>query len=354
MLTKLPHAIRGRTREILEFALRNVEQYPDALAARLMRNFGISRQAASQHLQTLVEAGLLAASGQTRARTYRALPMIQHTKQLHVTPILEEDIAWREYIAPHLGEATENIREICHFGFTEILNNVLDHSGATRVTVGVSGTSTTIDITVTDNGTGIFQAIADSLELEDARHVALELSKGRLTTNAVRHAGGSLFVTAQLFDTLTIQSGRSVLEQRGTSGEATLRDEAFSIKGTSVRMSISRQAKRTLAVVLDEISDAERDARQARVHVPVSLMQYGEDTLMSRSQARRLVARLDDLDQVLLDFSGVASIGPAFADEVFRCFRQENPRVTLITANANQDVRKRIRAALAGAASTNL
>jgi hypothetical protein len=119
-------------------------------------------------------------------------------------------------------------------------------------------------------------------------------------------------------------------------------------------MSIARSAKRTLAGILDEISDEKEKRRQSHVHVPVSLLQYGDDALMSRSQARRLVARLDDIDQVLLDFTGVASIGPAFADEVFRRFRSEYPRVTLITANANHDVRKRIRSALAGAAQTNL
>ena len=54
--------------------------------------------------------------------------------------------------------------------------------------------------------------------------------------------------------------------------------------------------------------------------VPVDLARYGDDNLVSRSQARRLLARVDRFRTVVLDFKGVDAIGQAFADEVFRVF----------------------------------
>jgi hypothetical protein len=52
----------------------------------------------------------------------------------------------------------------------------------------------------------------------------------------------------------------------------------------------------------------------------------GGGVLLSRSSARKVLARVNHFDKVLLDFSEVTSIGPAFADEIFRIFAQEHPK----------------------------
>ncbi|MGH7495572.1 MAG: STAS-like domain-containing protein [bacterium] len=39
---------------------------------------------------------------------------------------------------------------------------------------------------------------------------------------------------------------------------------------------------------------------------------------------------------------GLNSIGPAFADEIFRVFTQQHPNLVLRYANANKEVRKMI------------
>ena len=47
--------------------------------------------------------------------------------------------------------------------------------------------------------------------------------------------------------------------------------------------------------------------------------------------------------QVVLDFTGVALIRQAFADEMFRVFPREHGHVTLEPINAAPEVRKMIR-----------
>lgn len=90
-----------------------------------------------------------------------------------------------------------------------------------------------------------------------------------------------------------------------------------------------------------------------RLTPPVKLMTYGDDNLVSRSQARRLLARFDRFKIVILDFSGISSIGQAFADEVFRVFRNKHPEVELIPQHATADVKRMISRAEAHDASTH-
>jgi hypothetical protein len=80
-------------------------------------------------------------------------------------------------------------------------------------------------------------------------------------------------------------------------------------------------------------------------------MQYGDDNLISRSQAKRLLERFDRFKIVVLDFSGVALIGQAFADEVFRVFKAKHPDVKLIPMNVSPGVQRMISRAEALGAS---
>jgi hypothetical protein len=83
--------------------------------------------------------------------------------------------------------------------------------------------------------------------------------------------------------------------------------------------------------------------------VPVQLAQYGNDKLISRSQAKRVLARVDLFKKVILDFKDVPTIGRAFSDEIFRVFTLEHPGIELIPIHANSEVERMIlRAKTAG------
>jgi hypothetical protein len=73
---------------------------------------------------------------------------------------------------------------------------------------------------------------------------------------------------------------------------------------------------------------------------------------MSRSQARRVLVRFERFKEVFLDFSGIESIGQAFADEIFRVYAGDHPKLKLIAANANEQVNHMIGRAIAAAKSS--
>jgi len=68
---------------------------------------------------------------------------------------------------------------------------------------------------------------------------------------------------------------------------------------------------------------------------------------MSRSQAKRVVTRVEKFKTVMFDFTGIETIGQAFADEIFRVFANSHPEIELYPINANPDVQAMINRALA-------
>lgn len=110
-------------------------------------------------------------------------------------------------------------------------------------------------------------------------------------------------------------------------------------------MVVRRDTERTPGDVFDPFASAEEDYGFTRTAVSVVLARYEGETLVSRSQARRLLARGDQFREIHLDFRGLEVIGPAFADEVFRVYQREHPRISLSWDNATDEVTKMIRKA---------
>jgi hypothetical protein len=111
-------------------------------------------------------------------------------------------------------------------------------------------------------------------------------------------------------------------------------------------MNLDLFTERTLREVFDRYTSSEDDFGFTKTRIPLSLARYGDENLVSRSQAKRVVARLDRFKEAVLDFEGVSSIGQAFADEIFRVFQTNNPEVHIAWVNANEEVSRMIRRVL--------
>lgn len=102
------------------------------------------------------------------------------------------------------------------------------------------------------------------------------------------------------------------------------------------------EARKRLPDLVRTVDDSSVEYGFTMTVVPVKLAKYGDDNLVSRSQAKRLLTRVDRFRTVMLDFSGVDSLGQAFADEVFRVFPARHPEVTLVEVHANSAVKRMI------------
>jgi len=346
------HMARTRSRKIRQFILEQLEVHPDSIARRVAEEYGISRQAVNRHLQELASAGQIRGSGATRARVWEVAPTLGTTKQLRITPVITEDRVWSEYGRPLVRDTPAGVHAIAQFGLTAAVANVIDHADASRVTITAARDGASVRFTVTDDGAGIFRTLIDAFGFEDDRHALFELSKGRLTTKPAGHAGVALFLALRMFDGFEIQSGRSVFAYDGNAGTWRADTSPRELKGTSVGMRVRLSSERSMDDVIDWYMEASGEAserRLARMHVHAALLQRDGDALVSREQARRLLNRVDTCREVLLDLRGVETIGPAFADEVFRVFRTQFPDTTVVTLNAGPGVRTRIHETLTSA-----
>lgn len=332
-----------RVQEIRRFILQQVREHPGDIARVAATHFRTSRQAIGNHLKVLVTEGLLEAQGSTRARVYRLAPLTDEAFSLPVTPDLAEDVIWRQRVSPLLADVPENVRAICQHGFTEILNNVVDHSGSETVRIGILRDAVSISLQVMDFGVGIFNKIQRDFALDDPRHALLELSKGKLTTDQKKHTGEGIFFTSNMFDQFQILSGGLFFSRVNKEEEWLVEvEEREQFQGTSVYLGISLDAKQTVKGIFDQYSFEHLDFGFTRTHVPVKLARYPTEQLVSRSQAKRVLARFENFREVILDFRDVPTIGQAFADELFRVYHKEHPEVELSWINATPEVRQMI------------
>lgn len=336
--------VRARGEDIRSFILSDVEKHPKDVSARTAAHFGITRQGVNKHLKKLVMEGALAPEGKTRYRSYRLTALSEWTHWFPIVPGLEEDQAWTRQVAPILGNLPQNVLDIWHFSFTEMFNNAIDHSNGSDIFVKVARTAANTQMLLLDDGVGIFKKIQTAMHLLDERHAILELAKGKLTTDPEKHTGQGIFFTSSLLDSFDILSGGVFFTHTFGSEEDWILQRPQEASGTAIFMKLNNHSSRTCKAIFDQYSSGE-DYGFTKTRVPVKLAQYGEDKLISRSQAKRLVARVDQFKTVLFDFEGVETIGQAFADEIFRVFARSHPQIEIIPVNANSEVQGMINAA---------
>jgi anti-sigma regulatory factor (Ser/Thr protein kinase) len=333
--------VRSRGEKIRSYIIEHVETHPRDIAKLTATHFSITRQAVNKHLNNLVSEGALLAEGRTRQIIYRLCPIAEWAKTYALVPGLAEDLVWRDDVAPQLGQLPQNVMSIWHLGFTEMFNNAIDHSGARSISVHLEKTANSVEMWVIDNGVGIFRKIQDALGLLDERHAVLELSKGKLTTDPARHSGEGIFFSSRMFDHFVIVSGGTHFSHMFGDDEDWVLERTKPAAATAVFMSIKNHTARTTQQVYRQFSSGD-DFGFTKTVVPVRLAQYGDDLLISRSQAKRLLVRVDRFRTVLLDFEGVSAIGQAFADEIFRVFRAQHPSIEIYGIHANTDVQDMI------------
>jgi len=333
-----------RSRLIRKYLLNAIKADNQQLVHDGQEIFKVSRQTIHSHLSALVKMGYLVAHGNTKARTYGLGDKRSHSQNFTLKNLHESDVYYRDF-SYIFRELPDNIDDICHYGFTEMLNNAIDHSGGEFVYVSAERNENYIQIFISDNGEGIFNHIARVMKLNDPRESILELSKGKLTTDPENHTGQGIFFTSRTFDSFYIYSSDLIFTHNDGIEDYLLHNDKEQ-KGTMVFMKIAMDSPRTLVDVFDAFTGTEDDdfAFNTTV-VPVKLVLYEGEKLVSRSQAKRILNRVEKFNTVLLDFGGVYSIGQAFADEVFRVFARRNPHINIHHSHTTDNIDRVIRAA---------
>ncbi|MEM1411010.1 MAG: DUF4325 domain-containing protein [Pseudomonadota bacterium] len=333
--------VRRRGKQVRGFIIQNINAHPNDIAMVTMTEFGISRQAVNGHLQRLARQGVILAEGSTRARHYRLAPATTQERSFSIEG-LDEHVVWQHHVLPMLQSLPDNVLDLWHYGFTEMLNNAVDHSEGTSALILVEQDPLNTMVSITDNGEGIFRRIRRLCELPDERHAVLELSKGKLTTDPSRHTGEGIFFSSRMYDNYAIVSGDvHFAHEWNKPMDWILETDNPTECGTTVFMGMSNHSARTVKEVFSTYATGE-EMQFNKTVVPLNLARYGSERLVSRSQAKRILSQLDRFRIVFLDFEGVDTVGRAFIDEVFRVFKNAHPELELYWVNANEEIEQTI------------
>ena len=312
----------------------------------IVRETGLTRQAVLYHLNRLVGSGRLVREGRRRGTRYRR--GVDFFKRYEL-PGLREDEVWKEVgSSVPLAPAGSPAKAIETYAFTEMLNNAIDHSRGTNVRVAIWSSDGLEWFEVADDGVGVFESVKEKTRLPDDLAVIQELTKGKQTTDPERHSGEGIFFTSKAVDLFQIDSGGTrwiVDNRRDDQAVGSVPAE----KGSRVRWAVERATSRDLKAIFETFAD-EETYRFSKTSVAVALFEP-EGSFVSRSEARRVAARLEGFDEAAIDFSGVAQVGQAFADELFRVWARANPRTVLRPTNMNPNVAAMINRAVAATGS---
>jgi anti-sigma regulatory factor (Ser/Thr protein kinase) len=328
--------IRPRGERARKFILDNLVDHPRDIVNFTVKSLNITQPAVQRHLQLLINEKSIVTKGKGRGKglTYFLAPTFEWNGTYNITSSSSEGVIWNE-ISQKLSCIPENAKHIWQYGITEMYNNVIDHSNSESAAIYLKQTSIDNEIIILDYGMGIFKKIQEALKLIDARQAVLELAKGKFTTDPEKHSGEGIFFASRMFDNFVIySSGVFFSHDYGNEEDWILEDN--NIKGTIVRMRLNNHTARSTKKVFDEYADI--DYGFNKTVVPVRLCQYGDDQLVSRSQAKRLLVRIDKFRTVIFDFKGVTTVGQAFADEIFRVFCEAHPKIELVEINTCPDV----------------
>ncbi len=148
-----------------EAIIKFIDEYGSTGSRALSMHFGISRQALNVHLRSLIDDGKIIKTGSTRNACYHisAGPEIKENfgAEFRVTGLDESRIYQRLSLSLNLSRGLKaEVESIAHYAFTEMLNNVIDHSGSARTRVRASLGAGTFSFEIKDWGKGVFASIA--------------------------------------------------------------------------------------------------------------------------------------------------------------------------------------------------
>ena len=319
--------------KIKEFLLKTISIGENPYKA-MENNFKISRQTVSKYLNELVEKNYITknSKGNYVINFYISESKIYKNKNL------EEDIVYDELIKKYEIDKKNNVKHILVYAFTEMLNNAIEHSEGTEISIHYTENYFNIFVIIKDNGIGIFRKIVRDHNLKNENEAIFELKKGKLTSDAENHSGEGIFFTSKVVDYFLISSFNKTF----SSGS----DEYFysieqnrerTIKGTEVILVLNKNTERTTKEIFDEYTSDDFVFNKTKITVHLAKDYLGHD-FVSRSLAKRILMNVEKFKVIVLDFENINNIGQGFADEVFRVFKNKNPDIAIVPVNMNEEI----------------
>lgn len=316
---------------VVLYILEKIEAKTPSISRAVADTFNISTNTVHTYLNELLENGVI--EKQKRGQYSLVSTCEEYVFRRSEGELEHDTLPYDICLEKKIQHLPKNVQDIWAYALSEMVNNVIDHSGAEKMRVVVIQNYLSTTVLLDDDGVGIFEKIKGHFALPSLDEAICELFKGKLTTDEANHSGEGIFFTSKMMDSFGILSSGKIFKT-SKFDEDDILSMNIEVKGSCVLMSLSNFTHKTPKEVFDRYSDV--DGGFSTTKIP--LKNIFDASPVSRSQAKRVCNRLEKFEEVILDFEGVEWIGQGFAHQLFVVFKNAHPEIALTPTNMNDSV----------------
>lgn len=316
------------------YILEKIEQGDPSVAQTVADTFGINASTVHAYINEMVDENIIE---KVKRGQYEPVCTEYEYGLSRLDGELEDEMRVLEIcLSECIRDYPKNVQGIWNYAFSEMANNVIDHSMAENAKVIVRQTYRSTKVILLDDGIGIFEKIQKHFSLLTLEDAICELFKGKLTTDTENHSGEGIFFSSRMMDSFYIISSGKVFTTNKFEDTSIMDLAGEGMPGTCVVMELSNFSQREAKEVFDIYASVEGGFTKTRI----PLRNVFDTAPVSRSQAKRVCNRLDRFQEAVMDFEGVDWIGQGFAHQLFVVFQNSHPEMKLIPVNMNEDITK--------------
>ena len=316
---------------IILYILDKIESGEKSISKVVSEAFNISTNTVHTYLTELINDNVIT---KVKRGEYKLVTDISFFTFQRSEGELESDtVAYDMCLSKKIEHLPESIQHIWAYALSEMVNNVIDHSNAECMQIIVNQSYLNTSVIVMDDGIGIFEKIKNHFNFSDLDEAICELFKGKLTTDKENHSGEGIFFTSKMMDEFLISSSGKIFTTTKYNNDS-VTNMKENLTGTCVIMSLSNFSNKTAREIFDMYSDTDGSFTTTRI----PLKNIFESAPVSRSQAKRICNRLDNFEDVIIDFENISWMGQGFAHQIFVVFKNAHPEISLIPQNMNDSV----------------
>ena len=321
-----------KKREIRAYILEKVSQKVPSISKTVAETFSVNASTVHVYINELIEEQVIR---KVKRGEYEFITN-EYTYELsrEKGDLDSDTYAYEACLREHIEQYDKNVKDIWSYVFSEMINNVMDHSLAENVRIIIEQDYVKTSVFVFDNGVGIFHKIQEHFKLPSIEEAICELFKGKLTTDAANHSGKGIFFSSKLMDNFLIASDGKIFTNNKYDDSRIIDMALDNSQGTCVFMELSNFTHKETREVFDAY--ANDDGSFVKTNIP--LKNIFDASPVSRSQAKRVCNRLDRFQEVIVDFEDVTWMGQGFAHQLFVVFANSHKDIVITPVNMNEDI----------------
>lgn len=323
-----------KKKTIISYLLEKIDKGDTGITKTVSEVFSVNQNTIHTYINQLVEDQIIE---RVKRGQYKLVDRSYSYQLNRRAGDLDSDTyAFNNFLRQHIKDFPANVRAIWEYAFSEMINNVMDHSQTEIADITITQNYLNTTVAILDHGIGIFEKIRNHFGYDTLDDAICELFKGKLTTDSKNHSGEGIFFSSKMMDNFLIISSQRIFTNNKYDDSEIFDLESKNFPGTCVIMKLSNFTHRTPQEVFDAYADV--DGGFTKTTIP--LKNLFDAAPVSRSQAKRVCHRLERFEEVTLDFNGLEWMGQGFAHQLFVVFKQDHPDIKLIPINMNDNVTK--------------